>query len=317
MLTAVGMTFDGDVSTLSFRESNGWTRVSPDKMSPPSQWISIGDPECGPAVQLGICLPVSEKLWLDTHYHASDQLRVVVQGGFQLQRKLMGPGDFGYQVAGIPYREAIVPGDGDALWMFALQAERRGARSTTTRLDGSFELGEVAEDQLDRPVDSPDDPYWLDVPGGSKGRAALATSEGRTIGGFNWGKFDDAASWAAIAEGVTGCAALLGDVVAGPMVITMRAAAGTVIMLPIMFDTETVVAPVAGTLLAGDDRLEAGDVRFERTGAQRAALVAGDRGVDLVYVIADRRALSQAGSDDRIVRLAALREELSHRIAAD
>jgi hypothetical protein len=152
-------------------------------------------------VQLGLCPPVPDSIWLDTHYHASDQFRATISGDFQLQRKHMKPGDFGYQVAGVPYREGLVGGGREPLWIFAVHGDRRGARSTITRVDGSFELGEVGEDQLDRPVASPDDAYWDTVPGGAKGVSALAVSEGRTVGGFHWGQFEDTTSWRTLPPG--------------------------------------------------------------------------------------------------------------------
>ncbi|WP_404477939.1 hypothetical protein [Novosphingobium sp. BL-52-GroH] len=292
MLHAEGMTFGAGHSDLSFRDPTGWTRVSAGDGSPPSLWISLGDPQAGPAVQLGICPPVPQAMWLDTHYHATDQLRAVVQGGFQLQRKRMGPGDFGYQASGIPYREGLVDGGDAPLWMFAVHGDRRGARSTTTRHDGSFELGEVAEDQLDRPVASPDDPYWRDVPGGARGVSALAISEGRAVGGFHWGCFDDAQDWHELAPGVRVCAAVLGDALAGPVVLMIRAAPGATILPEHVAGSEVVLVPFAGSLHSGFSRIAPGDVRIVPASARMTAIVAGEAGVDLIYMIADRRAVS-------------------------
>lgn len=299
MLHAQGLTFDDRPMTLSYRQPESWTKVSPDDASPPSLWISLGDPVAGPAVQLGICAPMPQKFWLDTHHHATDQLRAVIQGSFLLQRKHMRSGDFGYQVSGVPYREGLAEGGEDSLWMFAVSGDRRGAPSTLTRHDGSFELGEVGEDQLDRPVPSVDDPYWHNVPGGAKGVSALAVSEGRTVGGFHWGNFDDAQDWRALAPGVRACAGLLGDAVAGPMIVTIRAEPGARILPGHVARSELVIVPVAGSVHLGPSPAEVGDIHIIPNDAAIAPLIAGADGADLIYMIADRRAVAPMFADLR------------------
>ncbi|MBA4094637.1 MAG: hypothetical protein C0489_11185 [Candidatus Accumulibacter sp.] len=302
MFHAEGQTLAGDHLDLSFSATERWTRVDPSEGSPPSLWLSLGDAVAGPAVQLGLCPPVPGTFWLDTHYHASDQFRATLRGDFHLQRKHMKTGDFGYQVAGIPYREGLVPGDGEPLWMFAVHGDRRGAPSTITRQDGSFPLGEIGADQLDRPMPSADDPYWNDVPGGAKGIPALAVASGRKVGGFLWGNFAEAANWQALAEGVRANIGLFGDRACGPALLTLRADAGHIAIPAQLCASETILAVVRGSVTIEGRCYSAGDIRVQRAGAPSAAAIAGGEGADLVYMIADRRALPAAGDDATVTQ---------------
>jgi hypothetical protein len=290
MFRALGQSLDGDHLDLSFARSQGWPKVGPGEGMPPSLWLSVGDPVSGPAVQLGVCAPVPQTLWLDTHYHGSDQFRATLQGDFQLQRKRMVARDFGFQMSGLPYREGLV-GGGNDLWMFAVQGDRRGARATLTRNDGTFVLGEIGEDQLDRPVASPDDPYWRDLPGGSRGVAALATRPAVIRGGFAWGRFGDTQDWLSLADGVVASAGVLGHGVTGPVVLAIQCDAGQVAVPAGCAATELVIAVVRGRCEIGGQHYTVGDVRVQKAHAPLAGVVAGPEGLDCVLLIADRRGI--------------------------
>lgn len=290
MFEAVGLTLDRDHLDLSFADSDGWTRVGPMAGMPPSQWIKLGDPERGPAVQLGMVPPVPDTIWLDTHYHASDQLRVAIRGDFQLQRKHMTAGVLGYQVAGIPYREGLVGGGSDPLWMFSIQGTWRGARSTNTRDDGTFLLGDIAPDQLDRPVGADEADYWDSVPGGAKGTAALATT-GAIRGGFSWEDFAEAGAWGALAPGVRVAAGVLGDPDCGPAVLAIAADPGAIAVPACRAGTELVIAVVRGSCAVGTRVYGPGELRVQDAGARLPAVEAGAEGADFVLMISDRRHL--------------------------
>lgn len=297
MFNAVGYSLTGDHLDLSFSRPATWTKVGSGEGSPPSLWISLGHETCGPAIQLGMCPAMPQAMWLDTHYHGSDQFRAALKGDFQLQRKHMKAGDFGYQVSGIPYREGLVPSD-EELWMFAVHGDRRGARATMTRKDGTLPLMNVAEDQLDRPVDSSDDPYWHALPGGSKGTPALAISTGRIVGGFGWGNYAEAESWQTLSESVKASVGLIGDIKHGPIVLTLHGAAGATIVPALTLATETTFAVVCGEVTVGAQRYVTGDVRIQRAGPSSEALIAGPDGADLAYLIADRQAILEAVRSD-------------------
>jgi hypothetical protein len=61
--------------------------------------------------------------------------------------------------------------------------------------------------------------------------------------------------------------------------------------------SETLIAPVSGTVVAGAATLVQGNVRLEEAGVEQPALVAGADGAQLVVIFADRRALRTAIDD--------------------
>jgi hypothetical protein len=303
MFEALGQVLAGDHLDLSYTRSAAWPRVGPADGMPPSLWISVGDPISGPAVQLGICAPAPAALWLDTHYHGSDQFRAALRGDFQLQRKHMVARDFGYQHSGVPYREGLLGGCSEDLWMFAVQGDRRGARATITRADGTFMLGEIGEDQLDRPVASPDDVYWTAVPGGARGVSALALAPGRLRGGFAWGTFDDTREWHPLADGVTAAVGVLGDAATGPVIFAVHCEPGGTAIPAGGCGTERIVTIVRGDCTIADQRYALGDLRIQNAGAAMPAVTAGGSGLDCILMVADRRAMPDwTGTDSESQR---------------
>lgn len=295
MLEANGFVLDDDHIDVDFARTADWTRVGPSPDLSPSLFISLGDQVAGPDIQL-VTMPISPgELWLDTHYHATDQFRAVIQGGFKLQRRRMGAGCFGYQLPGLPYREGVTGGETEPMWMVMVHGERRGARSTTTRRDGNILVEAFGEDQLDRPTEGPEDPYWRDIPGGHRGRTSLKSSLGRTVGGFCWGDFAQDAGWHAADSGVDVTAATMGDPEVGPLVLTVRAAAGRPVFPARCWETEIALVMVGGSVTAAGESYARGKVRIQAAYRPMPGLVAGDDGAQAVIVIADRRALPAAG----------------------
>lgn len=294
MFEALNHELAGDHRDFSFRDTVAWPRVGPDEQMPPSLWISLGDDVAGPAIQLIVTPPVPDNMWLDTHYHGSDQFRVQLQGGMQLQRRAMTAPQFGYQLAGIPYREGTLGGLSGDTWMFAVQGDRRGARSTKTRDDGTFLLPEVGDDQLDRFVDSADDPYWNSLPGGSKGISALSMTGMQVKGGFAWGSFDDADEWPELFGAVRATTALFGQAEVGPILSTLVLAPGTEIADVSALSTEIALAIAGGSCTIAGKDYRVGDVRVQRSDAALDTIVAGDDGLRLVLLVADRRALAES-----------------------
>ena len=291
MFEALNHEMPGDHLDLTFRDTRLWPRVGPDPALPPSLFISLGDPVAGPDVQLVVMPSPPEAMWLDTHFHATDQFRVVLQGEFQLQRKCMTARDFGYQSPGIPYREGVPGGSTGPMWMLMVHGERRGARSTMTRSDGNILIDAFGEDQLDRPVSTPDDPYWADVIGGAKGRSGLATTIGRQIGGFSWGNFDASDGWHVPAAGLRMTAGLMGCPEKGPLVLTLRAEPDVEILPAFESASEVVIAVIRGTCDIGDRKYDAGEVRVQKARVPLEAMTSGPQGADIIIMFADRRAV--------------------------
>jgi len=315
MFAAVGHALEGDHLDLSFRETSAWTKVGPGEGMPPSLFVNLGDPVSGPDIHLAAVPAPPEDFWLPTHYHGTDQFRAIIRGRWNLQRKQLEAGDFGYQISGVPYREG--PGSApDELWMFAVHGEWRGARSTKTRNDG-IEVPEIGEDQLDRYVDSPD--YWDNVPGGSKGIVGLASTLGGAAGGFSWGSFDDGAGWQELSPGVSVTAGLLSDRAAGPIILTLRSEAGRTVVPSAGYDTEIVLAIVRGSCRVGDRTYIDGEVRIQKAGTVMDTIIAGADGLDAVLMIADRRCHPQIAASDTAAywpaKLGELTEELTSSMA--
>ena len=64
--------------------------------------------------------------------------------------------------------------------------------------------------------------------------------------------------------------------------------------------SETIVAPVAGSVDAAGVTMRQGDVRVEEADVEHPALVAGTDGAQVVIIFADRRELRSALDDGRM-----------------
>jgi hypothetical protein len=296
MFQAVGFDLAGDHLDMTFTDTSNWTTGGPD-IPIPNQWLTIGDPDHGPTVMLGTPPALPEDMWMPTHYHASDQFRVVIKGEYLLQKHRMKVGDFGYQVSGRNYREGL-GGNAGECWIFAMHGTWPGARGTKTRDDGNFPLTELYDNQLDRFVDSPDDPYWDDVTGGSKGIAAVRTTLNSTGALYEWGSFDDSEDWRPLAEDVVATAGVFGLAESGPILFTIHAGGDRQVMPAAAYGTETVCAVIRGSAVIGDRVYNAGDIRIQNAGTSLDDVHSGAAGLDMVFVVADRRERPTRVADD-------------------
>ena len=89
-------------------------------------------------------------------------------------------------------------------------------------------------------------------------------------------------------------AGLAGEPTCGPVLVFLDCAAGTEAVPARSIGSETIVAPVAGSIDAAGTTLAEGDVRLEEADVEHPALIAGPDGVQLVLLFADRRALRSA-----------------------
>ena len=288
MFEALGYEMVADHVDLTFRDPSRWPKVGEGDDMPPSLFVAVGDPETGGNFQMVVVPPVPSDLILDTHYHGSDQFRAVIKGCYRLHRRQLEASQFGYQVSGVPYREGIGASK-EELWLFAAHGARRGARATMIATDGNFQLPDIGEDQLDRPVPSPDDPYWQDVRGGSKGTIGLKSTLGRPVGGFNWGSFGTDQGWQEISPGISVTAGLIGDDDSGPLILTVRGGAKAELFPSTTSETEIIVAVMGGSCRIGDRSYETGEVRVQKAGVPLDGAQAGLEGAEIVLMIADRR----------------------------
>ena len=107
----------------------------------------------------------------------------------------------------------------------------------------------------------------------------------------------DAAGWDEIAPGIRMAAGLAGEPSGGPVLVFLDCAAGCEAVPAHSISSETIVAPVSGSVDAAGATLTQGDVRVEEPDVEHPALVAGADGAQLVVIFADRRALRAALDD--------------------
>ena len=89
-------------------------------------------------------------------------------------------------------------------------------------------------------------------------------------------------------------AGLAGEPTCGPVLVFLDCAPGVEAVPARSIGSETIVAPVSGSIDAGGTTLAQGDVRVEEADVEHPALAAGPDGVQLVVLFADRRALRSA-----------------------
>jgi hypothetical protein len=111
------------------------------------------------------------------------------------------------------------------------------------------------------------------------------------------GGFDASDEWDEIAPGIRMAAGVAGEPACGPVLVFLDCAAGGEAVPARSVSSETVVAPVFGSVAAAGATLTQGDVRVEERDVEHPALVAGPDGAQLVVIFADRRALRSALDD--------------------
>jgi len=113
----------------------------------------------------------------------------------------------------------------------------------------------------------------IDMQDPGPGAPAIARTLGPTTGAHLDGGFDGSATWDEIAPGVRMAAGLAGEPTCGPVLAFLDCAAGTEAVPARSISTETIVAPVSGSIDAGTT-LTQGDVRVEESDVEQPALVA-------------------------------------------
>lgn len=316
MFQAVGFKLVGDYLDLSYSDPSGWTHGLEDVESP-NQFIALGDPDSGPALMFSAMPQFPQDLWFDSHYHGSDQFRVILNGEFLLQKHRMKEGDFGYQESGRNYREGVT-GSPENCWLFNMHGTWRGARATRTRHDGTFDVPDLAPNQLDRWADTLDDPCWWNVPGGSKGIAAQKTSIGPNRAGYVWASFNAPEGWRALDDDLDYTSGMFGLPETGPILYTLKAGPDRVVVPTSVSGTEIACIVVGGSIDVDGRTYKKGDVRIQRAGVALGSIRSGAEGVALIYVIADRRHLPVLSGDDALSsRWSALLADTVNELAPD
>jgi hypothetical protein len=279
---------DGHVD-IAYTDRAGWSENLGATILP----IMVGDDHCGPFIVLSFVEPTEEQMPLSfAHAHASDNWRISVRGTTNMGRDTYRQGQFRFHDGGVPYASdnfAWGPDGGYGIIMFA---DRRGfairpvkaeiaARVTPEQEAGGAILG-------------------IDMRDPCPGAPAIVTTMGPTTRAHLDGGFDASSEWDEIAPGLRMAAGIAGEPTCGPVLVFLDGAANCEALPARLISSETMVAPVLGSVDAAGTTLRQGDVRVEEADVEHPALVAGPDGAQLVVIFADRRALRSALDDGAI-----------------
>jgi hypothetical protein len=273
---------DGHVDA-TYTDRTGWSESMGATILP----IMIGDDRCGPFVVLSYVEPTDEQMPLSfAHAHSSDNWRISVRGTTNMGRDTYKEGQFRFHDGGVPYASdnfAWGPDGGYGIIMFA---DRRGFAIRPVK-------AEIAE-RVTPEQEAGAAALGIEMRDPCPGAPAIATTMGPTRRAHLDGGFDASDGWNEIAPGVRMAAGIAGEPTCGPVLVFLDCAAGCEAVAARSLGSETIVAPVFGSVDAAGDTLSHGDVRVEEGDVEHPALVAGPDGAQLVVIFADRRALLSA-----------------------
>jgi hypothetical protein len=273
---------DGHVDA-TYTDRSAWSESQGATILP----IMVGDDHCGPFIVLSYVEPSEEQMPLSfAHAHASDNWRISVRGTTNMGHDTYGQGQFRFHDGGVPYASdnfAWGPDGGYGIIMFA---DRRGFAIRPVKAEIAAKV--VPEQEVAGKF------LGIDMQDPCPGAPAIATTMGLTERAHLDGGFDTSDAWPEIASGVRMAAGIAGEPKAGPVLVFVDCAAGCEAIPARTLATETVLAPVSGSVAAAGTTLVQGDVRVEERDVPHPALVAGPDGVQLVLIFADRRGLKSA-----------------------
>jgi hypothetical protein len=267
----------------SYTDRTGWS----EDMGATILGIMVGDDRCGPFIVLSYVEPSKEQMPLSfAHAHASDNWRISVRGTTNMGRDTYEQGQFRFHDGGMPYASdnfAWGPDGGYGIIMFA---DRRGFAIRPVK-------AEIAE-RITPQQQAAGAFLGIEMRDPCPGAPAIATTVGPTTQSHLDGGFDASDEWDEIAPGVRMAAGIAGEPACGPVLVFVDCAAGCEALPAHAIGSETIVAPVSGSVSAASATLTQGDVRVEESDVEHPALVGGPDGAQLVVIFADRRALRSA-----------------------
>src|SRR5438045_1584660 len=263
---------DGHVD-LTYRDRSGWS----DNMGATILPIMVGDDHCGPFVVLSYVEPSDEQMPLSfSHSHPSDNWRISVRGTTNMGHDTYAQGQFRFHDGGVPYASdnfAWGPDGGYGIIMFA---DRRGFAIRPVK-------AEIAE-RVAPEQEAGGAALGIDMRDPCPGAPAIATTMGPTTRAHLDGGFDSSEDWEEIAPGIRMAAGMAGEPTCGPVLVFLDCPAGAEAVPAHSIGSETIVAPVSGSVDAAGDTLTQGDVRIEEGDVEHPSLVAGPDGAQLVVI---------------------------------
>ena len=274
-------TQEATTTWLSFREAEEWVDFSNGK----DLALLIGDPDCGPLIELTSRPPEPEEMpRAPAHGHASDNWRVTIQGTTNMGRYAYGPGQFRFQDGGVPYAGdnlAWGPAGGFGIIMFA---DRRGSPIRFVDPNHEFQAG------ADAGARAFADKFAFELRDPCPGAPAIHTTLGKTQHGHLDTGFEESDAWTEAAPDVRLATSLLGEATAGPVLALLRCDAGAPACPAGTVETEVFHAVVTGSCVVEGSTRELGDAWVTAPGPQPEVL-AGPDGLSHIVVFADRRAV--------------------------
>jgi hypothetical protein len=250
----------------------------------------VGDERCGPFVALSYVEPSDEQMPLSfAHAHASDNWRISVRGTTNMGRDTYERGQFRFHDGGVPYASdnfAWGPEGGFGIIMFA---DRRGFAIRPVKAEIAAKVTPQQE--------AVGAALGIDMQEKCPGAPAIATTMGLTKQAHLDGGFDTSEDWNEIAPGIRMAAGVAGEPTCGPVLVFLDCAPGAEAVPTRAIASETIVAPVSGSIDVAGTTLTQGDVRVEESDVDHPVVVAGPDGAQLVLLFADRRALRSALDD--------------------
>lgn len=294
-----------------FRHTETWGEFA----GIPSMTLMFGDNDVGPFAFMSASAPRTDMMPTGfSHAHASDNWRISVRGTTDMGRDSYSEGQFRFHDGGAPYAGDNLAWGPDGGFGLILFGDRRGFAIQPVKQS-------IAEKILPSQVDAATK-LGIDMLDECPGAPAINTSTGTTSRAHLDGGFDRSDSWPEMASGVRIFFGLFGERTNGPVVSLIDAAPGTVALGARTLETETLLAPVSGSITAGDDVLDQGSVRLEAAGVEQPALLAGDEGVQLIAIVGDRSALRRSlagggfGEQDAAAAMSAHLDDLTAELVA-
>jgi hypothetical protein len=258
--------------------------------------VKIGDPVSGATIVFFASPPGVAPPNYPAHGHASDSFRITVRGAAPTGEFDYLPGEFRLQEGWKPYGADNLARGSDGGWQMLMFADRRGAMARPVKADqappgGGEEsarfLGVERGDIFPRGDERFCEP-------GPSGLAATLVRERPKHSWVN-GSFDETDSWLSIKGGSKVAAALVGDVVCGPLVLLVSAVQGSSVSFgSTPLGTEVVQLVVSGSGSIDGETLITGDIRITPADVACPTITAGTDGVHGVIVFGDRRAAMTA-----------------------
>lgn len=273
---------DGHVD-LNYENRAGWA----EDLGATVLGLMLGDEHCGPFVALSYVAPCEEQMPLSfAHAHASDNWRISVRGTTNMGRDAYTQGQWRFHDGGVPYASDNFAWGPDGGYGIIVFADRRGFAIEPVK--ESIAAKVAPQQEMTGKL------LGIDMQSPCPGAPAIATTMGLTERAHLNGGFESASSWDEIAPGVRISVGIAGEREAGPVLVFVDAAVGCEVVGAHTLGSETLIAPVNGSVVSAGATLAQGDVRLEEADVEQPALVAGADGAQLVLVFADRRALSAA-----------------------